>query len=276
MDANDDTELERRGSGPEMRFRLWRIWDDGTRETVGWFATRAEAIDAFNADRETQLRGRIEDTADDREYWLFPVPPQRKKGEPKATPPKVMITAWGETKNLLAWGRDPRCQCSFKVIQQRLARTERIWSPEEAISTPPKKGILVAEDKQANAKRYSGFGEEKTLREWLEDPRCNADRAWLRELLLRGASIEEALLGGAPVRVDGRARSVVAWGETKMIRDWAKDPRCQVNELSLRNALKRGVQPEEAIQGLWTKKKSGPKPGTRRSRVTDKPEMASE
>ena len=46
----------------------------------------------------------------------------------------VLITAWGETKNLVVWGRDPRCNIDYRMIRYRI---DHGWSTEEAISKPP-------------------------------------------------------------------------------------------------------------------------------------------
>ena len=50
----------------------------------------------------------------------------------------VLITAWGETKVLAEWARDPRAV----VIQVNISRRiKQGASPEEAISYPPIKGV---------------------------------------------------------------------------------------------------------------------------------------
>lgn len=48
----------------------------------------------------------------------------------------VHITAWGETKILSDWGKDPRCKMDIRMIKYRL---DKGWSPENAISIPPLK-----------------------------------------------------------------------------------------------------------------------------------------
>lgn len=45
-----------------------------------------------------------------------------------------LITAWGETKNVSAWSRDPRCAVQQATIRQRIKKG---WNPETAISAPP-------------------------------------------------------------------------------------------------------------------------------------------
>jgi hypothetical protein len=46
----------------------------------------------------------------------------------------VLITAWGETKNLTTWGRDPRCKIDYRMIKWRI---DNGWDAETAISKPP-------------------------------------------------------------------------------------------------------------------------------------------
>jgi hypothetical protein len=44
-----------------------------------------------------------------------------------------IITAWGETKILIDWARDPRCSVQRQTIMDRLRRG---WTEESAISLP--------------------------------------------------------------------------------------------------------------------------------------------
>lgn len=45
-----------------------------------------------------------------------------------------IVTAWGETKILVGWVKDPRCQVTQAQLSRRLAKG---LSPEEAIGNPP-------------------------------------------------------------------------------------------------------------------------------------------
>lgn len=56
-------------------------------------------------------------------------------------------------------------------------------------------------------------------------------------------TVEEALTTPPQRRVP----PISAWGETKSVAEWARDPRCTVKEASLRSRLRRGMPPEEAI-----------------------------
>ena len=47
----------------------------------------------------------------------------------------VQIEAWGETKIIAQWARDPRCHVSYATLQARLQK--HFWEPERAISQYP-------------------------------------------------------------------------------------------------------------------------------------------
>ena len=49
---------------------------------------------------------------------------------------KVLITAFGESKSVYAWARDPRCVVSVNTLKARLADG---WTLEAALSTPPRR-----------------------------------------------------------------------------------------------------------------------------------------
>lgn len=44
-----------------------------------------------------------------------------------------------------------------------------------------------------------------------------------------------------------RTKKIRAFGETKSVVEWANDPRCLVNSISLRTRLRRGIAPELAL-----------------------------
>lgn len=46
----------------------------------------------------------------------------------------VSMTAFGETKTMAEWSRDPRCRCCYSTMYQRIDRLN--WEPERAIVTP--------------------------------------------------------------------------------------------------------------------------------------------
>ncbi|MEW6745538.1 MAG: hypothetical protein AB1486_22525 [Planctomycetota bacterium] len=120
--------------------------------------------------------------------WVRPAEAYRLKHPPRMNhPPRRLITAFGETKGLEAWRRDPRCQVTATSICQRL---EAGWSPEEAIATPPstrgiKRGFVRRE--------LTAFGQTKSLTDWSRDRRCRVTLASLWSRLEQGMWPEEAI-----------------------------------------------------------------------------------
>jgi hypothetical protein len=97
--------------------------------------------------------------------------------------PAAPVTAWGETKKITEWAKDPRCRTSAHLIGQRIAHGK---PPEEAISTPtesPGQPTLV-----------TAWGETKNLTRWAEDPRTAVSVRTLSERLRAGWEPEDALL----------------------------------------------------------------------------------
>lgn len=58
----------------------------------------------------------------------------------------ISFTAWGETKTLREWSRDPRC----KVVKSALAnRFRREWIPEDMLTVPVGEGLRYSRDLKA-------------------------------------------------------------------------------------------------------------------------------
>jgi excisionase family DNA binding protein len=104
------------------------------------------------------------------------------------------------------------------------------------------------------------FGETKTLAEWSRDPRCRVHVVTLYKRLDNGIPAEEALT--QPSTGSTAPKRITAFGETKSVRRWSKDPRCAVNYSTLMVRLNAGIDPEVAITT----------PGTYRLRA--KPQLA--
>ena len=91
---------------------------------------------------------------------------------------------------------------------------------------------------------YKGF--TKTLSEWASDSRCVVQYKVLWERLEDGWEFEKALC--TPERRKGGYRLVVAFGETKSITEWMKDPRCVVAKMqTLWKRINDGWSPEKAL-----------------------------
>lgn len=106
----------------------------------------------------------------------------------------------------------------------------------------------VTRKAQQNNRRVNvfltAFGETKTMKQWVEDPRCTVNYTSLAKRLKKGATAEEAI--ESPVEFE--ERRILAWGEVKNVMDWTKDPRCQVSYVTLTARLnRRGMTHEDAI-----------------------------
>ena len=118
-------------------------------------------------------------------------PPSKAKSVrgPSQRPPHAvrLITAFGETKGLEAWSRDPRAEVNASTISKRLARG---MTTEEAIATPRAHPGPVSGD----FTQIEAFGTSKSKSDWLRDPRCKVgSRAGLTLRLARGWPAEQAI-----------------------------------------------------------------------------------
>ena len=93
----------------------------------------------------------------------------------------------------------------------------------------------------------SAFGETKTLRQWSRDVRCRCSYRRLGTRIRRGWNTERAITTIAKDFVR-RDCLVVAFGETKRLREWIADSRCSISVNTLRARLfKLNWSPEQAI-----------------------------
>lgn len=86
-----------------------------------------------------------------------------------------MAEAWGESKNLTDWSKDPRCSITYIALKARF-NSDTWLSNEERISTPSKaKSDTINQNFNPNTSNLiflEAFGERKHLAEWARDPRC--------------------------------------------------------------------------------------------------------
>lgn len=101
------------------------------------------------------------------------------------------FTAFGETKCLFDWGKDPRCVVGVWGLRNRMDRGKWEGSFEEALTTPPdrKKGARNGK----KAVMITAFGESKCMTAWLEDKRCLVKLDALRERYRKGWDGERIL-----------------------------------------------------------------------------------
>lgn len=109
------------------------------------------------------------------------------------TSESVWITAFGETKILKDWVEDPRCNVTNGGLRNRFGRDKADWpDAEKAITTPP--GIRGATKKYKPENRMVfAFGEEKSIAEWLNDPRCVVGLKELKKRLNKQWDGEKAM-----------------------------------------------------------------------------------
>jgi len=139
------------------------------------------------------------------------------------------IDAFGESKTIMEWSRDPRCEVDVINLRQRLRHG---FTLEEALRQECRKEPLV---------RYEALGESKTLSDWAKDPRCQVKDTELRRRIAQGIPLEQAL-----TQRRGHS-SIEAFGESKPIGAWSKDQRCVVSEPTLTERLALGFPPERAL-----------------------------
>lgn len=141
-----------------------------------------------------------------------------------------LVTAFGETKSLSRWERDERCSVSAHTINRRLSAG---YSTEDAIALPY--GFGLKEVGRQVRRDVTAFGETKQLCEWVRDERCTVSAGILFDRLARNWPPEEAITGavGAITGAHRFARRYTAFGETKTLGQWARDPRCVVKESTL-------------------------------------------
>jgi len=143
------------------------------------------------------------------------------------------VEAFGEQKSAADWARDPRCKVNEMTLRSRLRKG---FSPERAL-TEPTREIGVA------------FGEEKPLVEWYKDARVPVSRTAVFRRLKGGAPLEEALT--TPYKTAYRRPNTILvsiFGETKPIKEWIADPRCEVSPAEFRTRIRKGMDPETALK----------------------------
>ena|GEM_PF-4783179 len=161
--------------------------------------------------------------------------PAMTKADPKRPP---TYEGFGERKTLKQWSRDPRCVVSYKLLSARLVGGKPL---EEALTASPP----TRNPRRSESKTFTAFGECKTLREWGLDSRSVVKHKQLSLRIWLGWSLERALL--TPERTSWEY-DISAFGETKSVRQWADDPRCQVSFSTLKTRIGRGEELEDAMR----------------------------
>lgn len=93
----------------------------------------------------------------------------------------------------------------------------------------------------------TAFGERKILADWLRDPRCHVGEGTIRRRINRGIEGSDLFVREKmkPVRHVGKI--AVAFGESKTVGAWSRDPRCLVTLDCLKKRMRRGLSMERAM-----------------------------
>ncbi len=143
--------------------------------------------------------------------------------------------AFGERKTLFQWSKDARCTVNYYTVLKRL---ERGMTLETALAPREK----VVHEKERKYPLHRAFGEAKTMRQWLRDPRCLVTRYVLERRLARGMQLEQAMT------MPSKQKWVLtAFGEAKVVTNWVKDERCVVLAKKLMERMEEGWDVERAL-----------------------------
>jgi hypothetical protein len=191
--------------------------------------------------------------------------PPRKRAKPPYVPRlrklpgpyELGYVAFGEDKCLKEWAADARCAVPYFLLRNRLRSG---WNLAEAITVPsgsgaraPNPGSPEKVSGPAPPRRldmgelYKGWGEIKSLREWLADGRCAVQGKTVSSRLKAGVPLEAALTRRHEKRGAGPRATYAAFGELKTLGEWARDARCAVPRHVLKTRLSRGMPPERAV-----------------------------
>lgn len=161
---------------------------------------------------------------------------------------ELKITAWGKTKTVARWARDPRATGDAKTI---LKRYQSGMLAESAI------GFRAGDDRilPSRLKGITAWGKTQTVTEWARDPYCTVTANTVAQRLKLGWSPEKAIatpsLAGrasSRKRVSGwSAKTATAFGETKTLAEWLEDDRCLASHHALRKRIAFGWEHEIAI-----------------------------
>lgn len=192
-----------------MRANLYTAYGK-TLTAKEWFQEpECQSTDKFETFRQRLKTRSIEDA-------LAPEPRRGQK-----------ITINGKTKSLIEWVEE-----SGVPLATVCARISRGWEPSEAIFTASTR----------RSRFYDAWGESKTFKDWVDDPRCKIKSFKLfSRRIEEGYSVEESLsMSPRPV--------YPGFGEEKTLQGWFEDPRCKVPFSTLCERVRiGGLNIEEAI-----------------------------
>ena len=94
----------------------------------------------------------------------------------------IYFEAFGKTRNIKEWSREPECVVSYRAL---LSRIQNGWNVIDALTRP---SLEYTRERVVTA-----FGKSQNLAMWAQDPICIVGEGTLRSRLYRGWNIRKAL-----------------------------------------------------------------------------------
>lgn len=75
--------------------------------------------------------------AENPDQYQYAIESRKKTGSKNLPTIPIIVTAFGESKSIKEWSRDPRCRVTYPGLQARFKNKSQKWSAEQCITTPP-------------------------------------------------------------------------------------------------------------------------------------------
>jgi len=153
----------------------------------------------------------------------------------------IKYEAFGESKSIKDWTKDPRCLVSASNVRRRVKAG---WDFTDAITKPNS-----SRRSGLNPIKYEAFGESKSIEDWTKDTLCLASERTIQSRVGVGWDFTYAITKPNPsVYSVLNPIKYAAFGESKYMKDWTKDPRCLVSASNVRRRVKAGWSMEKALR----------------------------